>query len=94
MRIKNGIKEELLALIRLKGVGRVRARKLWSSGVHSIADLKKVPQPALERILGEKVAADVREQLGATESAGLRHAMSGAHEHSKELEKKWQETLE
>jgi helicase len=65
IRVKNGVREELLPLIRLKGVGRVRARKLWSSNIRSIADMRKAPQPALERILGEKIAADVKEQLGS-----------------------------
>ncbi len=64
IRVKNGVKEELLPLIRLKGVGRVRARKLWASNIRSISEFRKAPQPALERILGEKTAADVREQLG------------------------------
>ncbi len=67
IRVKNGVKEELLPLIRLKGVGRVRARKLWSSGIKSISSLRDAPLPALERILGEKTAAEVREQLGPKE---------------------------
>ncbi|PIO01716.1 restriction endonuclease subunit R [Candidatus Micrarchaeota archaeon CG09_land_8_20_14_0_10_60_16] len=32
-RIKNGIKEELLDLCSIRGVGRVRGRRLWNSGV-------------------------------------------------------------
>ena len=34
--MKNGVKAELLPLIRLKGIGRVRARRLFSSGYSSI----------------------------------------------------------
>ncbi len=67
IRVKNGVKEELLPLIRLKGIGRVRARKLWASNIRSVSELRKAPQPILERILGEKLAADVREQLGRAE---------------------------
>jgi len=67
IRVKNGVREELLPLIRLKGVGRARARKLWGSNIRSIADLRKAPQPVLERILGEKIAAEVRQQLGSPE---------------------------
>jgi helicase len=68
LRVKHGIREELLPLIRLRGIGRARARKLWSSNMRSISELRKAPQSALENILGEKTAADVRQQLG---SAGL-----------------------
>jgi helicase len=69
IRVKNGIKEELLPFVRLRGIGRVRARKLWSAGIRSVADLRKAPLPALERILGEKTAADVRQQLGPETAA-------------------------
>ena len=39
LRIKYGVKEELLALIRLKGIGRVRARSLYEAG---FTDLSKI----------------------------------------------------
>ena len=67
IRVKNGVKEELLPLIRLKGVGRVRARKLWTSNLRSVNELKKAPLPVLERILGEVIAKQVTEQLGSKE---------------------------
>ncbi|MBI4360538.1 DEAD/DEAH box helicase [Candidatus Micrarchaeota archaeon] len=34
-RIKHGVKAELLPLVSLKGVGRVRARRLWNKGIRS-----------------------------------------------------------
>ena len=64
LRVRYGIKEELLPLIRLKGVGRVRARKMWSANIRSLADVKKAPLPALARLIGDKVAEDVKRQLG------------------------------
>jgi helicase len=64
IRMKNGVREELLPIIRLKGIGRARARKLWESNLRSIALMRAAPQPVLARILGDKIAADVRQQLG------------------------------
>ena len=44
VRVSYGVREELLPLVRLKGVGRVRARVLHSSGLRSLEDLRRVPQ--------------------------------------------------
>ncbi|MCH7902239.1 DEAD/DEAH box helicase [archaeon] len=41
-RLKNGIKEELVPLCELRGIGRVRARRLFNAGIKSIGDVKKV----------------------------------------------------
>ena len=64
VRIKYGVMEELLPLIRLKGIGRARARMLYRSGLKSIDDLRKVPLESLEKALGPKTARDVKDQLG------------------------------
>lgn len=64
VRIKYGVKEELIPLVRLKQVGRVRARKLYNSGLKTISHLKKVPIKTLERIVGPKIAITIKEQLG------------------------------
>lgn len=41
--IKYGIKTELLPLVELKNIGRVRARKLYNSGIKNTSDIKKNP---------------------------------------------------
>lgn len=64
VRMKYGVREELLALVKLEGIGRVRARTLFKSGLKSLAALRKVPLESLERIVGPKTARDVKEQLG------------------------------
>jgi helicase len=63
LRVKYGILEELLPLVRLRGIGRVRARMLFGSNLRSLADLRKVPLESLSRVIGPKVAKDVKEQL-------------------------------
>ena len=40
-RIVYGIKEELLDLVRVKGIGRVRARILYKNNVKNLDDLSK-----------------------------------------------------
>ncbi len=61
IRIKYGIKEELIELIRIEGIGRVKARKLYNSGIKDILTLKKVPLITLEILLGPKTARKVKE---------------------------------
>jgi len=43
IRLKYGIKEELINLVELKNIGRVRARKLFNNNINTINDIKKNP---------------------------------------------------
>ncbi|MGC1120090.1 MAG: DEAD/DEAH box helicase [Candidatus Methanofastidiosia archaeon] len=63
VRLKYGIKEELLPLVRIKNIGRVRARSLFDHGVETLQDVKKAPLSELEKILGEGIARSVHNQL-------------------------------
>lgn len=63
LRVKYGVKEELLPLVRLSGVGRVRARKLFASGIKSVRELKKIPLRSLQNIIGKKTALELKEQV-------------------------------
>jgi len=54
LRMKNGIKEELLDLIRIKGIGRVKARRLYNSGIKKVCDLRKIDRLTAERLIGKK----------------------------------------
>jgi len=56
-RMKEGVKEELLPLIEVPYVGRVRARRLFTFGARSPEDVKRLSQSQLTRILGEVDAA-------------------------------------
>jgi len=58
------VREELLPLIRLKGIGRVRARRLFDSGIKGLAQLRKIPLESLARIVGKGTAESIKEQLG------------------------------
>ena len=62
VRLRYGIKEELLDLVRLEFIGRVRARRLYNSNIKSVSDIRKNPE-RLASILGKEIANKVKEQL-------------------------------
>ncbi len=64
-RITYGIKEELLELAQLKGVGRVRARNLYASGFKSLKELKFSSAEELSKVgqIGKALAKDIMEQV-------------------------------
>lgn len=59
LRIKYGVKEELLELIAIKGIGRKRARKLYNAGIRSVKEIRKTPIETLKKIVGEKTAEKI-----------------------------------
>lgn len=59
IRLKYGVKEELLPLVKIRGIGRSRARKLYDSGIKSFSSLQKAPREKIVSLLGEKVARSV-----------------------------------
>lgn len=63
IRMEYGVKEELLPLVRLKGIGRVRARLLYNHGLDSISKLRKIPLESLEKIIGKNLAKEIKEQV-------------------------------
>lgn len=60
-RLKYGVKEELLPLVKIRGIGRSRARKLYENGIKSFSSLQKAPKEKIASILGEKIAKAVLE---------------------------------
>ncbi len=64
-RVASGVSEELVELTRLQGVGRVRARALYSAGFRTIEDLKDAPADRLARVdkVGASVAKRIKEQV-------------------------------
>ncbi|MBI2076148.1 MAG: DEAD/DEAH box helicase [Candidatus Aenigmarchaeota archaeon] len=61
LRIRYGVKEELLPLVRLRSIGRIRARLLFRNGIKNISDIKKAQLEKLEAILGRNVAKQLKE---------------------------------
>ncbi len=70
LRVRYGVKEELLDLVRLRGIGRVRARILFRAGFPDREALRQAPLDRVEqalksRKLAEMVLSQVRRRAGA-----------------------------
>ncbi len=70
-RIRHGVKEELLQLVAVPGIGRARARRLYNHGYTSIQDLIVADPRDLVRIpgIGPGIVARILEFLGRREEA-------------------------
>ena len=66
-RVNKGVKEELLPLVRLRGVGRVRGRTLFNAGFESIEDLKRASIDRLLNVpmIGPRIVKQIKEQVGS-----------------------------
>ncbi len=62
VRMRYGIKEELLDLVRLEQIGRVRARTLFMNGVRTVQDIRDNKEK-VTKLLGKDIANRVFEQL-------------------------------
>ena len=73
IRVHNGCKHELLNLISLKGIGRVRARAIYNEGFKTIHDLRGVPVERIARIktIGKAIATTIKEQIGESENTKI-----------------------
>jgi helicase len=65
-RIEKGVKAELLPLVRLEGIGRVRARILHNAGLKTLDELKKASMEQLTALplIGPKLAKRIKDQVG------------------------------
>jgi helicase len=68
IRFKYGIKEELIPFVSLKGIGRVKARKLFNAGFKTLSDLRLASFEQLKSLLGEKLAKQIKILLNAEDS--------------------------
>ena len=66
MRVKYGVKEQLLALVELRGIGRARARKLFNAGISRPSEIRKNILK-VETLLGKKTTDSLKKQLKIAE---------------------------
>jgi helicase len=66
LRVEKGVKKELLPLVKLEGVGRVRGRILFNSGYKTINDIKNARLEDLTGLplVGPRLAKKIKEQVG------------------------------
>jgi helicase len=71
IRTKYGVKQELLPLIKLEGVGRIRARALYNAGFIDIQILKSTPESSISNIskIGPSIAKKIKRQLTVRSSS-------------------------
>lgn len=65
-RLRYGVRTNILELVSLRGVGRIRGRMLHNHGFTNLAELYKVPIEELARIptIGSSIAESIKKQLG------------------------------
>jgi len=61
--MKNGIRRELLPLVKLRGIGRVRARRLFNNNITSPDALRAAGIETVTLILGQGIAEQIFSQL-------------------------------
>ena len=69
VRVTYGIRPELLELVKLRGIGRMRARALYDRGIRGLEDLRNTSYDRLKQIptMGEAVAMQIKAQLGQSD---------------------------
>jgi helicase len=65
-RVTKGIKKELLPIVKLEGIGRVRGRIIYNAGYQTIEDIKLATLEELTNLpmIGPRVAKRIKEQIG------------------------------
>lgn len=65
-RVAKGIKKELLPIVKLEGVGRIRGRIMYNAGYRAITDIKHAPIEDLTRLplIGPRLAKKIKGQVG------------------------------
>ena len=65
-RLRHGVRSDILELVGLRGVGRVRGRMLHNHNLVNLPDLYKVPIEELARVptIGSSIAESIKKQLG------------------------------
>ena len=65
LRIRHGVKSELIPLIQLEGIGRIRARSLYMAGITDVAMIEKISESKLGSIpkIGVKLARKLKSQI-------------------------------
>ncbi|MDY6965292.1 MAG: ATP-dependent DNA helicase [Halobacteriota archaeon] len=63
VRIRYGVERDLLDLLRIRGVGRVRARRLYNAGYTDVRTLRIADIKKIKRLLGDKIAENIMDEV-------------------------------
>jgi len=64
IRLKQGVKSELLPLLQFKGIGRIRARKLFFNNIKTVKDIVNVDTHQLAEIVGKALTITMKKEVG------------------------------
>jgi helicase len=81
-RVSKGIKKELLPIVQLEGVGRVRGRIIFNAGYRTVKDLKHASIEELTNLpsVGPRLAKKIKEQVGGFVKKGTWENLNNAEE--------------
>jgi helicase len=94
--MKNGIRRELLPLVSLRGIGRVRARRLFNNNITSPDAVLAAGPESVTRIIGRGITEQIFTQLAGKKAAAAAKAGRDTpreHRASDENNKEGQSTL-
>ncbi|MFB6245829.1 MAG: DEAD/DEAH box helicase, partial [Candidatus Nanohaloarchaea archaeon] len=63
IRLKHGIEDDLLNLVKYDQIGRVRARKLYDHGIRDREEIREASFEKLKKLIGERTAKKLKEQV-------------------------------
>ena len=64
LRLKHGIKEDLLNLVSYDQIGRVRARKLYDHGIRDQKQIREASFEKIKKLIGKSTAKKLKKQVG------------------------------
>ena len=65
LRMRHGVKRELVQLVQLRGIGRVRARSLYDAGYRRLSDIRAATEAQLAKVphIGPELAKSIKRQV-------------------------------
>jgi helicase len=85
VRVHHGVKPELLPLVALHNIGRVRARSLFNAGYPDPEAVARAGLQKISRIIGEGIARQLLGEITGGKRSGLSRADENLHERKPEL---------
>ncbi len=85
VRVHHGVKPELLPLVALRNIGRVRARSLYNAGYSDPEAVASAGLPRIARIIGEGIARQIIDEITGVKRSGTRSSDDDDQKSSPEL---------
>jgi len=86
LRVEKGAKADLIPLLSLQGVGRVRARALYNAGLKTTENIRRASPAQLAEIpfIGTKLAKKIKEQAGGLIKSEEWEELRSAHDETEQ----------